>query len=261
VIRRRTHRAPRYFLACAAVAVAALSSGCNSAGTVAATGPISGTGSTSATQENGTSRVGDLAPRGSSLVATARTPHVIVATAPGHGSTRTMDNPNAIGAPLTFLVLESRSDWLRVLLPTRPNGSTGWISRAGVQITVTPYRLVISMSKHRLDVVYRGRRVARYPVGVGTVATPTPKGTYYLTELIQPPDPTGAYGPYAFGLSAFSNTLKTFAGGPGQLGLHGTDAPQGLGHDVSHGCLRVANPVITRLAHEIPLGTPLDIDR
>ena len=94
---------------------------------------------------------------------------------------------------------------------------------------------------------------------MGKVATPTPKGTYYLTELIQPPNPEGSYGPYAFGLSAFSDTLKTFAGGPGQLGLHGTDAPRGLGQGVSHGCIRVTNAVITDLAGRIPLGTPIEI--
>jgi lipoprotein-anchoring transpeptidase ErfK/SrfK len=172
-----------------------------------------------------------------------------------------MHNPTAIGAPLTFLVLDSRPGWLKVQLPVRPNGSSGWIAQPEVMLSTTPYRLVISMTAHRLDVMYEGRRIARYPVGVGKVATPTPRGTYYLTELIKPPNPSGAYGPYAFGLSAFSDTLTTFAGGPGQLGLHGTDAPHGLGKDISHGCIRVANTVITQLAGELPLGTPITLQR
>ena len=172
-----------------------------------------------------------------------------------------MSNPTAIGAPLTFLVLERRPGWLQVQLPMRPNGSSGWVAQDEVRISKTPYRLVISMSRHRLDVIYQGRRIARHPVGVGAVATPTPKGTYYLTELIQPPDPSGPYGPYAFGLSAYSDTLQSFAGGPGQLGLHGTNTPDRLGQDVSHGCIRVANDVITRLAGQLPLGTPIDLQR
>jgi lipoprotein-anchoring transpeptidase ErfK/SrfK len=196
---------------------------------------------------------------GSSLVATGRGDRVPVRSAPGGRVTSRLRNPTAIGAPLTFLVLDRRPGWLKVQLPVRPNGSSGWVAQSDVSIASTPYRLVVSMSKHRLDVIYQGRRVARHPVGVGTVATPTPKGTYYLTELIQPPDPSGAYGPYAFGLSAFSDSLTTFAGGPGQLGLHGTDAPHGLGRDISHGCIRVANTVITELAGQLPLGTPIEL--
>jgi len=196
---------------------------------------------------------------GSSLVATAVNSRVTVWSEPGRGSRQRLANPTPSGGPLTFLVTEGAPGWLKVLLPQRPNGSTGWIAQGQVGLTSTPYRLVISMSAHRLDVFYAGRRQASHPVGVGKAATPTPTGTYYLTELIQPPDPDGAYGPYAFGLSAFSNTLKTFAGGPGQLGLHGTDAPHGLGHDVSHGCLRVSNRVIRQLAKQVPLGTPVEI--
>ena len=91
--------------------------------------------------------------------------------------------------------------------------------------------------------------------------TPTPTGTYYLTELLQPPDVNGVYGPYAYGLSAYSPVLTDFAGGTGQIGLHGTNEPAGVGTDVSHGCIRVANGVITRLAHNVPPGTPISIDQ
>ena len=248
-----------------------LVSGCGPEGTLStqsATGPADRPSASDPTIQSGTltspganlSSAGpDRLPAGTSLVATAHRATVTVRTSPAGTVKQALANPTADGAPLTFLVLQAQPDWLRVSLPVRPNGSSGWVRRSDVGLSLTPYRLVISRSAHRLDVLYEGHRQARYPVGVGTVATPTPPGTYYLTELIQPPDPGGAYGPYAFGLSAFSTTLKSFAGGPGQLGLHGTDAPNGLGHDVSHGCLRVANSVITKLAAELPLGTPIDI--
>jgi len=260
MVRRRAHVGALI----AAAAIALVATGCGS--------PESGTGATDTSiplsqkdsqpevqAKSGSGQGLSTAEPGSSLVATARGSQVTIRTAPGAGARSSLKNPTAIGAPLTFLVLESRPGWLKVQLPMRPNGSSGWVAQADVTLSTTPYRLVISMSKHRLDVIYEGRRIARHDVGVGKVATPTPKGTYYLTELIEPPDPNGAYGPYAFGLSAFSNTLKTFAGGPGQLGLHGTDAPHGLGKDISHGCIRVANTVITQLAGELPLGTPVDI--
>jgi lipoprotein-anchoring transpeptidase ErfK/SrfK len=91
--------------------------------------------------------------------------------------------------------------------------------------------------------------------------TPTPVGLYYITELLKQPDPTGPYGPYAFGLSAHSDVLHEFAGRDGILGLHGTDFPQGIGTNVSHGCIRMSNHAITKLAHVLPVGTPVRITR
>ena len=84
-----------------------------------------------------------------------------------------------------------------------------------------------------------------------------PTGTYIIVELLKQSDPRGPYGPYAFGLSAFSQVLYSFGGGPGAIGLHGTDEPGKLGTDVSHGCIRVSKSV--RVAGVIPLGTPVII--
>ena len=88
---------------------------------------------------------------------------------------------------------------------------------------------------------------------------PTPTGTFYITELLKQSNAQGAYGPYAFGLSAFSNVLQSFGGGPGQIGLHGTNEPGVLGTSASHGCIRVSNTIIVRLAGLLPLGTPVVI--
>jgi lipoprotein-anchoring transpeptidase ErfK/SrfK len=241
-----------------AITVALLGSGC---GGKEPAGPSLLSATTATGSPSSTTVAQEPISAGMSVVATARGKQVAVRTEPDGKVSSHLANPTAIGAPLTFLVLESRPGWYRVQLPVRPNGSSGWVAEADVTTSNTPYRLVVSMSRHQLDVLYEGRRVARHRIGVGKVATPTPKGTYYLTELIQPPNPKGPYGPNAFGLSVFSDTLQTFAGGPGQLGLHGTDAPKGLGTDISHGCIRVSNSVIRKLADELPLGTPIDIRR
>ena len=82
------------------------------------------------------------------------------------------------------------------------------------------------------------------PVGVGRSERPTPGGVYYLKELLQPPDPNGAYGVYAYGLSGFSNVLQSFNGGPGVIGIHGTNEPDKVGTDVSSGCIRLNNEAI-----------------
>jgi lipoprotein-anchoring transpeptidase ErfK/SrfK len=265
LVRRRSRVESRVARLFSALIAVLLLGACGSAGTTrdqpsgsAPTGiTVAGAG-----QPGTESTISAQVSSGSSLVATALGSRVVVRSGAGSGAAHTLANPTSDGAPLTFLVI-NESDavpgWLRVNLPQRPNGSTGWVRESDVNLSSTPYRLIISMSKHRLQLLDQGRRVATYAVGVGKVTTPTPRGTYYLTELLRPPNPAGEYGPYAFGLSAYSNTLKSFAGGPGQLGLHGTDDPKGLGHDVSHGCLRVANAVITKLAGELPLGTPIEI--
>ena len=78
-------------------------------------------------------------------------------------------------------------------------------------------------------------------------------------ELLRPPDPDGPYGAYAYGLSGFSNVLSRFNGGDGVIGIHGTNDPSGLGKDVSHGCIRMSNAGITKLARILPLGVPIEI--
>ncbi len=86
---------------------------------------------------------------------------------------------------------------------------------------------------------------------------PNPLGLFYLTELLAPTN--SGYGPYAYGLSAFSDVLTSFGGGPGQIGLHGTADAASIGHSVSHGCIRLTNTDITTLAKLLPLGTPVHI--
>jgi lipoprotein-anchoring transpeptidase ErfK/SrfK len=173
----------------------------------------------------------------------------------------TLSNPNLDGAPLAFLVRRRVHRWAHVLLPTRPNGSTGWIRLRHVSLTGHSYRVVINLDQHFLAAWNRSKLVLRTPIGVGRAVTPTPVGLYYITELLKQPDPTGPYGPYAFGLSAHSDVLHEFAGRDGILGLHGTDYPQGIGTNVSHGCIRLHNSAIIKLAHTLPVGTPVRITR
>ncbi|TML56657.1 MAG: hypothetical protein E6G09_15340 [Actinobacteria bacterium] len=163
------------------------------------------------------------------------------------------------GTPRTFLVRETKGDWVRVFLPTRPNESQGWVRRRAVRVYTNGYRLVIRLRSHQLRLWRGDRLVASYPVAVGTSSTPTPRGLYYIVELLKPSSPNGTYGPFSFGLSAHSNVLKQFAGGDGRVGLHGTNQPGLIGSNVSHGCIRLRNAAVRRLARILPLGTPVYI--
>jgi lipoprotein-anchoring transpeptidase ErfK/SrfK len=68
------------------------------------------------------------------------------------------------------------------------------------------------------------------------------------------------YGPYAFAISGFSENRARFAAeGSGIIGIHGTNEPEALGSEVSLGCVRVANDVITEMAQLLPSATPVNI--
>jgi hypothetical protein len=163
--------------------------------------------------------------------------------------------------PLVLLVKRRRNGWLRVHLPVRPNGSLAWVRASDTRLRVNPYRVEVSLKRHRLTVWRYGRRMVVRKVGVGQSIAPTPTGRYFVTDLIKARDPRGLYGPYAFGLSGFSPVHTTFGTGNGQIGIHGTNQPEALGTDVSQGCIRIGNATITALARVLPLGTPVDVRR
>lgn len=195
-----------------------------------------------------------------SLVAEAAVPNIDVYDRPDDPEpSRSLEHPTEVGAPLVFLVDRERDDWLKVLLPVRPNGSTGWIRADQVTLTQHDYRIEVYLDRHRLKTFKGDDVILSTAIAVGTQDTPTPGGRYYIKELLQPPDPTGPYGTYAYGLSGFSNVLESFAGGEGVIGIHGTNDPSLIGQDVSAGCIRVTNKAIETLVPVLPLGTPVEI--
>jgi lipoprotein-anchoring transpeptidase ErfK/SrfK len=202
-------------------------------------------------------------PGASSVIATARAASVRVFRRPGGRAARIVRARTVGGRrlPLVFLVQRRRPGWVRVQLPTRPNLATGWLRTGAVRLSVTTLRIRVALRSHRLTLLRAGRPILRTRIAKGRAVSPTPTGRYFVTDLLRPPDPNGPYGPYALGLSAHSPVYTSFEGGDGQIGLHGTNDPSALGRDVSHGCIRVANRVITRLARVVPLGAPVDITR
>lgn len=176
--------------------------------------------------------------------------------------TQQLANPTENGGPLVFLLkgTDGNADPVEVYLPVRPNGTTGFVKRSELgPITHHSYRIMVQVSAHIITVTKGAEVILEEPVGIGTTETPTPGGIFYLKELLRPPNANGPYGPYAYGLSGFSNVLTSFAGGDGVIGIHGTNDPSSIGTDVSHGCIRMSNEGITRLAKVLPLGTPVEI--
>ncbi len=160
-----------------------------------------------------------------------------------------------------LLALQVGDAWTKVQLPVRPNGSTGWVRSSEITLSSHNFSITVDLTKHEIVVTKGDREVTRSPVGVGRTDRPTPGGEYFITELLQPPEPDGIYGPYAYGLSGYSDVLIDFAGGEGVIGIHGTNEPDLVGTDVSSGCIRLPNPEIIRLVERVgvPLGTPVAI--
>ncbi len=246
----------------AALALAVVAgAGCTARGPVAApTAPPTTAAATPSPSRTPRAGLPTPKPAFPAYAATARRGSVAVYDEQDGKVVRKLANPQPSGAPLTFLVKERAGfSWLEVYLPVRPNGSTGWVRSVDVSVAGIPYRVDVLRGAHRLRLYDRDKLVKEFPVAIGTRQTPTPGGTFYLKELLVPTNGNGFYGPYAYGLSGFSNVLTSFGGGEGVIGIHGTSDPSVIGTDVSHGCIRMRNADITYLAKRLPLGTPVRI--
>lgn len=193
------------------------------------------------------------------LVATLRG-NTRVHTAAAGRLLRVQDDMTDEGTRQRLLVMADRGDWLQVALPGRPNGRTGWVRAGDVDLAATDWRVRVSLRQRTLTVLRGGLVYGTHSVAIGGPATPTPTGLFFVTDLLAPPDPAGVFGPYAFGISAYSDVVTSFGnGGRGQIGLHGTKDPASIGRPVSNGCLRLANDTIRTLAAQLPLGTPFEV--
>jgi len=161
------------------------------------------------------------------------------------------------------LVLEEWRDpkgrlWARVRLPIRPNGSTGWVRR-GALGNYRRVRTWLKISRRHTEAVLRrgGKVVFRTRIGIGRSYWPTPRGQFYIRSRVAGFN-SPVYGPIAFGTNARSPVLTDWPGG-GMIGIHGTNEPSLIPGRISHGCIRMRNHRIRRLARLMPVGTPLTI--
>jgi hypothetical protein len=191
-------------------------------------------------------------------VATARVAPAWDAAPVAQISTRTPEGTTNIVQLLGTARHLSSGLWQRVRLAVLPNGTTGWVPRSalgGPMLLDT--RLVISRRQFRATLFRDGRAVFSAPVGVGQTQSATPAGDFYIRDVLtRYRSPT--YGPIAFGTSARSATLTGWPAG-GYIGIHGTDQPGLIPGTVSHGCIRMRNSAILRLARLMPVGTAVVI--
>ena len=143
-----------------------------------------------------------------------------------------------------------------VQIPRRPNGITAWVPARQVDVAAVSTRIVVDLSDRRVTLYDRGKVVLSAKAAIGSPATPTPTGRFYVNQRLIPLDRNGPFGPGAVGISAFSNVLTGWTQG-GPIAIHGTNAPWSIGKAVSNGCIRIANPILKKLFARALSGTPV----
>jgi lipoprotein-anchoring transpeptidase ErfK/SrfK len=173
---------------------------------------------------------------------------------------------NQNGVPTVFSVRGARLDRrcrpasYLVQIPRRPNGATGWVPTGQVTVERVRTRIVVDLSQKRVTLFRSGKRVLSATAAIGSSATPTPTGSFYVNQRLIPADPGGPFGPGAVGISAFSNVLTGWTQG-GPIAIHGTNEPWSIGHAVSNGCIRLPNAALRKVFAQALSGTPVLIRR
>lgn len=170
------------------------------------------------------------------------------------------DATSTPGSPIVFLVVREQGERFEVQLPTEAPGTTGWVDKADVEVVTITYRVQVLLDDHRLRVFDADDEVVvdqRITVGDDE---PDP-GEYFLTELLEAPDPDGPYGDHAYVLSGSTTTEAAFESGRGLVGIHAGADEDDLGEDTGSGCVGVTGDVMEQLIEEIglQLGTPVQI--
>lgn len=199
-------------------------------------------------------------PDHASLVALARGETQVYETPATGSTTTTMPWTTILGTVSVYSVVGEPSDgWVEVMLPVRPNGSTGWIRTEDISLYVVEGLIVIDLSDRQLTYYAHGDEVMSTTVAVGTSRNPTPTGVFYVTDSVTMGYEGSPWGPHALGLSARSDTITEFNGGDGIIGIHGTNKASSIGQAASLGCVRLPNEAITKLHELVPIGTPVEI--
>jgi lipoprotein-anchoring transpeptidase ErfK/SrfK len=150
-----------------------------------------------------------------------------------------------------------RPGWYRVQLAVLPNGTEGWVRAWAVDVYRVSTRIVVDLSQRRLVLYRAGKVVFHTAVAVGSPATPTPPGRYFVNERWTLRDASGPFGPAALGISAHSVALQNVWVEHGPIAIHGTNEPWSIGGAESNGCIRLSNDAMRELFPRAPAGTPV----
>ncbi len=115
-------------------------------------------------------------------------------------------------------------------------------------------RIVISIADRKLALIEDSGVVKIYPIAVGAEDTPSPTGNFKIISRVR--NPTW-YGPHhQIVPPGKANPLGTRWMGLSRkgYGIHGTNAPLSIGHNVSHGCIRMRKADVEELFKLVEIG-------
>jgi hypothetical protein len=194
------------------------------------------------------------------LAAYAREPLQIYETRQSPEPLMTIEQTTILGTVTVLgVVADPQDGWVEVMLPVRPNGSTGWVKADQLSLYVVDGEIVVDLSERRLTYLVDDVEILATEVGIGSKYNQTPTGHYFVTDNVTLANPNSPWGPHALGLSARSETVTEFNGGDGIIGIHGTNNASSIGGNISLGCVRLPNEMITILHELVPLGTRVTV--
>lgn len=177
------------------------------------------------------------------------------------------DRTTYLGQGTRLLIVSARYDvdgkpWIRVQLPIRPNGTSGWMRAEDAYVRPTHWGIRVRLKSRMLEVSRYGRVVRKVRAVIGAPSTPTPRGLFAVYEVAPQKDKRGFTGPWALNLTGFSTVLESFGSGPGRVAIHGRSGASfrdALGTARSHGCVRINNEVVAYMERNLLGGTPVRI--
>jgi len=114
-------------------------------------------------------------------------------------------------------------------------------------------RIVVSFPDRKLALLEGDRVIKTYNVAIGASISPSPSGEFQIAQRLENPtyDHSGVViGPGAknpLGPRWIGLNVKGF-------GIHGTNRPDSVGKDASHGCIRLRNHDIEDLFARVQVG-------
>jgi hypothetical protein len=160
-----------------------------------------------------------------------------------------------VGTKTWVPVVDERTGWVRVLLPSRPNSATGWLYVDGLEFARSPFIVIVDRAGFAMRLLREGTEIGRWAVGIGKSTSPTPAGRTFVLAAIS--DPAQSFSPVILPLGTHSPTHLSYGGGPGTVALHGWPTPDAFGSASSDGCIRIPTDALRVLAGDVPIGTPV----
>jgi hypothetical protein len=151
--------------------------------------------------------------------------------------------------------------WLAVTEAGVGNNRVVWVDAksGGLRYGHTRLELDVDLSNRSLSVRRNGITVSRLSVGVGRAGSPTPTGTFAVTDKLNGSAYSSAYGCCILALSATQPNLPAGWSGGNRIAIHGTLSSSDFGRAVSAGCVHASDASLRYLMRTVPLGTPVVI--